>query len=82
MRWRVSIADWLRMVGPTGMLGMVLCCSHIGSDGTLVCHLCGCPEFELCVAAVLCAGREVLSDAELREMGKRFQEAKQHAPTR
>lgn len=26
--------------------------------------------------------REVLSDAELREMGRRFQEAKQHAPTR
>jgi hypothetical protein len=34
-----------------------------------------------CVAAV-CACREVLSDAELREMGRRFQEAKQHAPTR
>jgi hypothetical protein len=31
---------------------------------------------------VVCAVREVLSDAELREMGKRFQEAKQHAPTR
>jgi hypothetical protein len=35
-----------------------------------------------CCSCVCVCCREVLDDAQLREMGKRFLEAKQHLPTR